>query len=253
MKRTILKRGDARLSVRDYGGDGNPIVLIHGLGGSQKSWSKVLAELGDRYRVITYDQRGHGASSRSSDYSWSTLVSDLAALITELELANFALAGHSLGAGVALEVASQTNQCRAVTMIDGAFPVELPPLDTSRLDRLEHKPILVLLRRVARLLNRGISMSFGDAIAIGEEYHRQFAAWKQALGQLTCPAQYLLGTKEEKGRNGPPYQEARRAAAELAVDLNALVRVRWIDTGHGMVRTQPHEVASALIGLEPTA
>lgn len=65
MKRTTLQRGDARLSIRDYGGGGITLVLIHGLGGSQKSWANLIAALGDDYRIITYDQRGHGASTRS--------------------------------------------------------------------------------------------------------------------------------------------------------------------------------------------
>ncbi len=42
----------------------------------------------------------------TSDYSWSSFVGDLETLVNELALTNFALVGHSLGAGVALEVAS---------------------------------------------------------------------------------------------------------------------------------------------------
>src|SRR5665213_597055 len=105
MKQTTLQRGDARLSVRDDGGDGSPLVMIHGLGLSQKSWTNLIAALGNRYRFITYDQRGHGASTQSSDYSWSSFVGDLEALISELALTNYALVGLSLGAGVALDVA----------------------------------------------------------------------------------------------------------------------------------------------------
>src|ERR1700684_1822518 len=140
MKRTTLQRGDARLSVRDSGGDRSPLVLIHGLDSSQKSWAELIAALGDRYRFITYDLRGHGASTQSSDYSWSSFVGDLEALISELALTNFTLVGQSLGAGVALVVASQTSACRAVTMIDGGFPVELPPPHSSQLDQTPPDP-----------------------------------------------------------------------------------------------------------------
>ena len=242
MKYIKLKCEGVQLSVRDYGGDGDPLVLIHGLGASQKSWRRLITELGDRYRIITYDQRGHGGSSQSSDYSWFSFVSGLKALVVQLALTNFALAGHSLGAGVALEVASHTNQCRAVTMIDGAFPVEVPPPDTDQLDRLQHNPVFLLLSGVGRLTQRGMSMSFADALAIAEEYRHQFTPWEQALRRLMCPAQYLLGAKEERGPNGPPIQDARRATAELTVNLNPMVKVQWIDAGHGMVR-QSHNRA----------
>lgn len=250
MKHIKLKCDGVQLSVRDYGGDGDPLVLIHGLGASQKSWRRLITQLGDRYRIITYDQRGHGGSSQSSDYSWFSFVSDLDALVVQLGLTNFALAGHSLGAGVALEVASQTNQCRAVTMIDGAFPVEVPPPDTSQLNRLQHNPVFLLLYGVARLTKRRMSMSFADALAVGDEYLHQFSRWEQELRSLTCPAQYLLGTKQ-RGPNGPAGQEARRATAELTVNLNPLVKVQWINGGHGMARTNPLDVARAITGLEP--
>jgi pimeloyl-ACP methyl ester carboxylesterase len=250
MKRTRLERGDARLSIRDYGGDGSPLVLIHGLGLGQKSWANLIAALGDRYRIITYDQRGHGSSTQSSDYSWSSFVGDVEALISELALTDFTLVGHSLGAGVALDVASETSRCRAVTMIDGAFPVELPPPNTSQLDRVQHHPLYPILRSVARLRNRGLSMSLVDALTVAEEYRAQFANWKQALCNLACPAQYLLATEDVPGPNGPPAQAARRATAELAVTLNPLVEVHWIDAGHAMARTHPHEVARAVMELE---
>jgi esterase len=252
MKRTTLQHGDARLSVRDSGADRSPLVLVHGLGLSQKSWANLITALGDRYRIITYDQRGHGASTKSSDYSWSSFVGDLEALISELALTNFTLVGHSLGAAVALVVASQTSECRAVTMVDGAFPVELLPPDTGQLDRVRHNPLYPVRRSLARLRNRGLSMSLADALTVADEYWVQFPAREQALCSLDCPAQYLLATREPPGPNGPPNQAARRATAELAVTLNPLVKVQWIDAGHGMMRTHPHEVAKAVMELDPT-
>jgi len=251
MKRTTLQRGDARLSIRDYGGDGSPLVMIHGLGLSQKSWTNLIAALGDRYRFITYDQRGHGASTQSSDYSWSSFVEDLEALIGELALANYALVGHSLGAGVALDVASRARECRAVTMIDGAFPVEMPPPDTSQIDRIQHNPLYPILRGVARVRNRGLSMSLVDALSVAEEYRVQCAQWEQALCTLACPAQYLLAIEQTPGPNGQAAQAARNATAERAGALNPLVQVHWIDAGHGMARTHAHEVAKVVRELEP--
>jgi pimeloyl-ACP methyl ester carboxylesterase len=251
MKRTTLQRGDARLSVRDYGGDGSSLVLIHGLGLSQKSWTNLIAALDDRYRFITYDQRGHGASTQSSDYSWSSFVGDLEALIGELALANYALVGHSLGAGVALDVASRTSECRAVTMIDGAFPIEMPPPDTSQIDRIQHNLLYPILSGVARVRNRGLSISLADALSVAEEYRVQCAQWEQALCTLACPAQYLLAIAQTPGPNGQAAQAARNATAERAVVLNPLVQVHWIDAGHGMARTHPHEVAKAVTELEP--
>lgn len=178
-----------------------------------------------------------------------SFVGDLRALIVQLGLSNFALVGHSLGAGVALDVAGQTNQCRAVTMIDGAFPVEVPSPDTHQLDRFQHNPLFLLLRGVLRIANRGVSMSFADVLALAEEYRHQFTRWEEELRSLSFPALYLLGTKQG-GPNGPSIQQARRATAELIVNLNPLIRVEWINGGHGMTRTNPLDVVSAITGLE---
>jgi pimeloyl-ACP methyl ester carboxylesterase len=72
-RRFAVDRGGARLAVRDSGGARLPIVLTHGLGGSALAFKRVTPLLTDTFRVITYDIRGHGASSRSDDYSWAAL------------------------------------------------------------------------------------------------------------------------------------------------------------------------------------
>jgi pimeloyl-ACP methyl ester carboxylesterase len=251
MKRTTLQRGDARLSVRDSGGDRSPLVLIHGLDSSHKSWAELVPALGDRYRIISYDQRGHGASSQSSDYSWSSFVGDLEALISALALTDFTLVGQSLGAGVALVVASQTNDCRAVTMIDGGFPAELPPPATRHLDQAHNDSLYFVRRSLARVRKRGLSMSPAEALTFAEEYRGRFASFERALRSLACPAQYLLAANDAPGPNAEPTQAARRATAELAVTLNPLVKVQWIAAGHDMMRSHPQEVAKAVMDLQP--
>jgi pimeloyl-ACP methyl ester carboxylesterase len=108
-------------------------------------------------------------------------------------------------------------------------------------------------RSLARLRHRGSSMSLADAKTVADEYWAQFAARDQALRSLDCPAQYLLATQEPPGPNGPPNKAARLATAELAVTLNPLVGVQWIDAGHGMIRTHPDEVAKAVMKLDSTS
>lgn len=251
MKRTTLQRGDARLAVRDSGADRSPLVLIHGLDASHKSWAKLVAALGDRYRIISYDQRGHGASSRASDYSWPSFVGDLEALINALALTDFTLVGQSLGAGVALIVASRTTACRALTMIDGGFPAELPPPATGHLDEVRRNPLDLARRRLARLRKKGLSMSAAEALTFAEDYRGRFPAFEQALRHLACPAQYLLAADDAPGPNARLTQAARRATADVAVTLNPLVEVRWIDAGHAMMLTHPRQVAQAVLELDP--
>jgi 3-oxoadipate enol-lactonase len=79
-------------------GEGPPLFLIHGIGASRHSWAGVVPLLKHRYRCITYDLRGHGASPKPPPpYSLDDLVEDLEALRQELGIAQAHVMGHSLG------------------------------------------------------------------------------------------------------------------------------------------------------------
>ena len=82
-------------------GTGRPVVLIHGWPLSSASWERqVPALLQAGYRVITYDRRGFGNSSRpASGYDYDTLTNDLHTIMTKLDLRNATLVGFSMGGG----------------------------------------------------------------------------------------------------------------------------------------------------------
>src|SRR3981081_1703377 len=82
-------------------GTGKPVVLIHGWPLSGRSWEKqVLVLLDAGYRVITYDRRGFGESSKPAlGYDYDTLTEDLHTFVTRLDLRDTALVGFSMGGG----------------------------------------------------------------------------------------------------------------------------------------------------------
>jgi non-heme chloroperoxidase len=88
------------LYYEDYG-VGKPVVLIHGWPLSSASWERqVPALLHAGYRVITYDRRGFGKSSRpSTGYDYNTLADDLNKIMTNLHLRDATLVGFSMGGG----------------------------------------------------------------------------------------------------------------------------------------------------------
>lgn len=92
--------GSIDLYYEDHG-SGPPVVMIHGYPLSGRAWDKqvpVLLEAG--HRVITYDRRGFGKSSQPTyGYDYDTFAADLAALMTELDLRDATLVGHSMGTG----------------------------------------------------------------------------------------------------------------------------------------------------------
>ena len=88
------------LHYEDHG-TGQPVVLIHGWPLSGRSWeSQVGALVEAGHRVITYDRRGFGDSSRPwGGYDYDTLTADLHTLLTELDLREVTLVGFSMGGG----------------------------------------------------------------------------------------------------------------------------------------------------------
>src|SRR2546430_786724 len=78
-----------------------PVVLIHGWPLSGASWEKQVTDLLNAgHRVITYDRRGFGQSSKpTTGYDYNTFAEDLHKLVTKLALRDFALVGFSMGGG----------------------------------------------------------------------------------------------------------------------------------------------------------
>ena len=82
-------------------GSGSPVVLIHGWPLNGNAWEKQTAALlAAGYRVITYDRRGFGRSSKPGvGYNYDTFAADLNALLSALDLTGVSLVGHSMGTG----------------------------------------------------------------------------------------------------------------------------------------------------------
>lgn len=88
--------------------DGKPLVFVNSLGTDARIWDDVVAELAPRYRILTYDKRGHGLSdSPAGPYLLDDLAADLAALTAHLGPARFTLCGVSVGGMIAQLFATQ--------------------------------------------------------------------------------------------------------------------------------------------------
>src|ERR1700758_2532974 len=116
---------DIELYYEDHG-SGDPVVLIHGYPLSGASWEKqASALLSAGRRVITYDRRGFGKSSRpATGYNYDTFAEDLQKVVTHLNLRNLALVGFSMGGG---EVARYIGKYGSKGVSNAVFISSVPP------------------------------------------------------------------------------------------------------------------------------
>src|SRR5438552_9574827 len=107
-------------------GSGKPVVLVHGWPLSGASWEKQVTDLLNAgHRVITYDRRGFGQSSKpSTGYNYDTFAEDLHKLVAKLELRDFALVGFSMGGG---EVARYLGKYGSKSVSKAVFISSVPP------------------------------------------------------------------------------------------------------------------------------
>lgn len=95
-----------KLHFRELG-EGQPLMILHGLFGFSDNWQSHAKKLAEYYRVILVDLRNHGHSPWSDDFSYDLMSDDVFELCEDLKLEDFILVGHSMGGKVAMNFAQK--------------------------------------------------------------------------------------------------------------------------------------------------
>jgi NAD(P)-dependent dehydrogenase (short-subunit alcohol dehydrogenase family)/pimeloyl-ACP methyl ester carboxylesterase len=107
-----VESGDVRLAVFEDGDPAHPtVLLLHGYPDTHRVWDEVVARLRDRFHVVRYDVRGHGASTEPGDrrdYGFDRLMDDLRAVLDAVGKPKVHLVGHDWGALQGWEAVSRS-------------------------------------------------------------------------------------------------------------------------------------------------
>lgn len=119
-------------------GKGIPLLILHGWGGSSKSWEKVQQSLASDFEVIVPDLPGFGESgSLKQPWLVSDYVSFILKFVQELELNHFHLVGHSFGGSLAVKFAAEhPDRVRKMVLLDSAGIKPEPGLKAKILSSL---------------------------------------------------------------------------------------------------------------------
>lgn len=113
-----------QVHMRDEGKRDAPVLLlIHGSNASLHTWQPWVQRLGGEYRIISLDLPGHGLTGAipSRDYSYKSFVAVVDQVMTQLGVAKFAIAGNSMGGGVAWHYAlAHPDKVTAIGLVDAA-------------------------------------------------------------------------------------------------------------------------------------
>ena len=86
-------------------GDGQPLVILHGLFGTMDNWRTMARKLAEEYQVILVDLRNHGRSFWSDQFNYELLAQDVIGVMDHLGLSQASIAGHSMGGKVSFQLA----------------------------------------------------------------------------------------------------------------------------------------------------
>lgn len=241
-------------------GQGQPLIILHGLFGSSDNWYTLSKVFASRYRVFTVDQRNHGQSPHSNDHNYKLLTEDLEEFVQEHKLKDPVILGHSMGGKTAMNFALKDPSLLSKLIVVDIMPKEYP---------LHHESILAGMKSLN--LKTLESRSQADHLLqahVPEPDVRQFLLknlardesqgfmWKinlpvldanigpmceglQYAGQFTGPSLFVKGSKSWYYENGD-----EQPVSQL------FPKAEWItlDTGHWVQAEKPEEFVTSVMG-----
>jgi pimeloyl-ACP methyl ester carboxylesterase len=244
-------------------GEGDPVVLLHGIPESWTCWKHQIPTLSQSFRVLAFDLKGYGQSDkRDGDYTVTNVARELIALLDSIGIENFRLAGHDWGVAVADNVAHQVPD-RVECYVRACLSVhEYDPRNSLHHHWNSKNPdgLSRLIARPDAFARVWFESSCKPGLCPGEDDLREIAAELAHPGisdavpryfrdipknpmmdysKLTMPILYVHGEFDPR----QPIEYARG----MEDHLPGLEAVLVLDSGHFVTRERPHEMTQAMM------
>ena len=240
-------------------GQGDPLIILHGLFGSSDNWYSLAKVFAERFQVFLVDQRNHGQSPHSSEFDYKLLTEDILEFIREHGIKKPVIMGHSMGGKAAMNFAvrypEQLSNLIVVDIVPKAYPVhhdaildglKAIPLD-SLASRNDADKILsdyvpepdvrqFLLKNLTRKSGGGFEWKINLA-AIDRNIEAMGEGMKYS-GKYDGPSLFIQGKKSKYYAEGDEM---------LITDIFPRAKFATLDTGHWVQAEKPDEFASLVI------
>lgn len=186
----------------DRSGQGQPVVLIHGLLGSLENLGMIARQLQDQFDVISVDQRNHGRSARCEQMSYPQMADDLAQTLDNLGLGRVALLGHSMGGKTAMEFALRYPDRVSHLLLADISPVASQARHLDILQALQAVDLSQCVERkhVDSILSAGIPDAGTRAFLLRSLYKQDAQlAWRFGLAEIVHNYQAILAAPHATG------------------------------------------------------
>jgi non-heme chloroperoxidase len=251
-------------------GSGSPVVLIHGWPLNGDAWEKQTAALlAAGHRVITYDRRGFGRSSKPGiGYNYDTFATDLDTLLTSLDLTSVSLVGHSMGTGEITRYIGKygTKRLRKAVLIGTLGPylvkaadnpegVDPKVFDGIRAGLTADRPATLM-----EFLNNFYSVGGADGKRVSDrviEANWVVAIGASPIGTVTCVNAWIEDFRKDIARNNIPTMiihgdddhilPAEVTARRQAKLIKGVEYIEIKEGSHGLCWTHAEEINAALV------
>jgi non-heme chloroperoxidase len=251
-------------------GSGSPVVLIHGWPLSGASWEKQTAALlAAGHRVITYDRRGFGRSSKPAvGYNYDTFAADLDAVLSTLNLTDVSLVGFSMGTGEVTRYIGKygTRRVRKAVLIGTLGPYLVKTADNPEgVDRSVFDGIKAAIKAdrpafLMEFLRNFYNYDVTGGKLVSErvlEANWNVAAGASAIGTLACVDSWIEDFRQDIARNTVPtlilHGDADRilpadATSRRQAKMIKNARLVELKVGpHGVLWTHAEQINSELV------
>ncbi|MDV7338719.1 alpha/beta fold hydrolase [Terasakiella sp. A23] len=253
------------LAFQDMG-DGEPVVILHGLFGAAKNWNSIAKQMARSYRILTVDLRNHGSSPWTDSMTYVEMAEDLVAFLDQRGLDKAHIVGHSMGGKAAMTLALKAPERVKSLVVADIAPVKYPNMVfKSYVDKLLSVDLSSVSRRaeVDPLISDVIDNPGVRAFLLGNlETTSEGLRWQVNLETLGNEMDKIAGVPalrvdakyegETLFINGANSDYIQRSHHQLIKHLFPNVDFHEIaDAGHWVHAEKPHDFMNALKDFLP--